>query len=62
MGRKQPSRQVGVLDGPEYYNPNSWARILDRTNETEIEIDGILSKALIDSGAMNSMMSKEYCD
>ena len=46
----------------EYYNPNPWARILGRANETEIEIDGIISKALIDSGAMILMMSKGYCD
>ena len=46
----------------EYYNPNPWARILGSANETEIEIDGITSKALIDSVAMISMMSKEYCD
>ena len=48
--------------GPEYYNPNPWVRILDRANETEIEIDGKVSKALIDSGAMILMMSKGYCD
>ena len=46
---------------PEYYNPNSWARILDRANETDVKIDGIISKALIDSGAMISMMSRDYC-
>ena len=55
-------RQVGVLDGPEYYNPNPWARVLGRANETEIEIDEIISKALIDSGAMISMMSRGYCE
>ena len=55
-------RQVGVSNGQEYYNPNPWARILGRANETEIEIDGKISKALIDSGAMNSMMHKGYCD
>ena len=55
-------RQVKVSDGPEYYNPNPWTRILGRANETEIEIDGKISKALIDSGAMISMMSKGYCD
>ena len=48
--------------GPDYYNPNPWVRILGRANESEIEIDGVISKALIDSGAMISMMSKEYCD
>ena len=32
------------------------------TNQSEIEIDGKISTALIDSGAMISMMSKGYCD
>ena len=40
----------------------SWVRILGRANESEIEIDEAISKALIDSGTMISMMSKEYCD
>ena len=31
---------------------------MGRANETEIEIDEIISKALIDSGAMILMMSK----
>ena len=55
-------RKAGVFMGPDYHNPNPWVRILGRANESEIEIDGIKSKALIDSGAMISMMSKEYCD
>ena len=46
----------------EYYNPNPWARILGRANQTEIKIDGVISKALIDSSAMILMMSKGYCD
>ena len=55
-------RQVGTSNGPEYYSPNPWAGILGRANETEIEIDGKISKALIDSGAMILMMSKGYCE
>ena len=55
-------RQLGVQDELEYYNPNPWARILGRGNETDVEIDGIISKALIDSGAMILMMSRDYCD
>ena len=54
--------QAGESKGPEYHNPNPWVRILGRANETEIEIDGKISKALIDSGAMILMMSKGYCD
>ena len=33
---------------------------MGRSNETNVETDGIISKALIDSGAMISMMSKDY--
>ena len=51
-------RQVGASNRPEYYNPNQGARILGRANETETEINGKVSKALIDSGAMILMMSK----
>ena len=34
---------------------------MGRANETDVKIDGIISKALIDSCAMISMMSKDYC-
>ena len=34
---------------------------MGRANETDVEIDGIICKALIDSGAMISMMSRGYC-
>ena len=54
-------RSIGVQDDSDYYNPNPWARILGRANETDVEIDGIISKALINSGAMISMRSKDYC-
>ena len=55
-------RQTGESNGLEYYNPNLWVRLLGRANETEIEINGKISKALIDSGAMILMISKGNCD
>ena len=54
-------KTTGVQDDSDYYNPNPWARILGRSNETDVEIDGIISKVLIDSGAMILVMSKDYC-
>ena len=50
------------MNGLENYNPNPWARILGRANETDVEIDGIISKALTDSGAMILMIISGYCD
>ena len=43
----------------DYHNPNPWVRLLGRANESEIEIDGKIGTALIDSDAMISMMSRE---
>ena len=54
-------RVAGTQTDSAYYNPNPWARILGRANETDVEIDGVISKALIDSSAMISMMNKDYC-
>ena len=34
---------------------------MGRANETDVEIDETISKALIDSGAMILMMSRDYC-
>ena len=51
-----------MLDELEYYNPNPWARILGRANETDVEIYGIINKAFIDSSVMISMMSRGYFD
>ena len=53
---------MGVQDELEYYNPNPWARILGKANQTDVEVDGTISKALIDSGAMISMKSRGYCE
>ena len=52
---------AGAQADPDYYNANPWARILGRANETNVEIDGVISKALIYSGAKISIMSKDYC-
>ena len=54
-------RSIEAQNDSNYYNPNPWARILGRANETDVEIDGIISTALIDSGTMILMMSKDYC-
>ena len=52
-------RVAGAQTDSNYYNPNPWARILGRANDTDVKIDGVISKALIDSGTMISMMSKD---
>ena len=63
-GRIQDQKQLrkaGMFMGPDFHNSNPWVRLLGRANESEIEIDGKVGTALIDSGAMILMMSREYC-
>ena len=55
-------RKAGVFKGQDYHNLNAWVRLLGRANEYEIKTDGKIDTALIDSGAMISMMSREYCE
>ena len=59
---QQTTKESWVFMGPDYYNPNPWVRLLDRANESEIKIDGKIGTALIDSGTMISMMSREYSE
>ena len=47
-GRSPPQWGIntnGGWDELEYYNPNPWARILGKANETDVEIDWLISKA-----------------
>ena len=44
-GINRQLRKAGVFMGPDYHNPNPWVRLLGRANESEIEIDGVISKA-----------------
>ena len=57
----QELRAARAQIDPDYYNPKPWARILDRANDTDVKIDVVISKALMDSSAMIPMMSKDYC-
>ena len=42
----------------EYYNPDPLYRLIGPTNETEVNVEGVGMKALINSGAQISAISK----
>ena len=51
--------ESGILEGGrEYYNPDPLYRLIGPTNETEVNVEGVGMKALIDSGAQISAISK----
>ena len=49
----------GILEGGrEYYNPDPLYQLIGPANETEVNVEGVGMKALIDSGAQISAISK----
>ena len=56
---KDTISKSGNLGGRRgYYNPNPLYRLIGPTNETELKVEGVKVKALIDSGVQISAISK----
>ena len=51
-----------MIRGPEYYNPDPLARLIGPSNEATIEIEGQEVKALLDTGANMSCITKQFTD
>ena len=52
-------RKSGILErGRGYYNPDPLYRLIGPANETEVNVEGVGMKALINSGAQISAISK----
>ena len=56
MKKKQNKRQSN------YTNPDSWARLVGRTNTAPIYLEGHLVTGLLDTGSQLSMINKLFCD
>ena len=49
----------GILEGErQYYNPDPLYRLIGPVNKTEVNVEGVGMKALINSGAQISAISK----
>ena len=46
---------------PQYYNPDPVARLFGRANEAPVEINGISTISLIDTGATVTILSADFC-
>ena len=47
---------------PQYYNPDPVARLFGRANEAPVEINGIASTSLIDTGATVTILNAAFCE
>ena len=46
----------------QYYNPEPVARMFGRTNEAKIEVNGISTTCLVDTGATVTIVNAEFCE
>ena len=52
---KLPSR-------PQYYNPDPVARLFGRANEALVEINGVSTTSLVDTGATVTIINADFCE
>ena len=71
-GRQKPARRptstnsnvlrkdIKLEKGPQYHNPEPLVRLIGDTNETNVIVDGVSCKGLVDSGAQISTITKSF--
>ena len=47
---------------PQYYNPDPIARIFGRANEITIEVKGVPTTCLVDTGATVTIINADFCE
>ena len=52
----------GYVTTPEYHNPDPLVRLIGPANEGKVEIEGVKTTALIDTGACLSAMTKSFAE
>ena len=51
-----------LADQPQYYNPDPRARMFGRANEAKVEVNGVSTTCLVDTGATVTVVSEDFCD
>ena len=45
---------------PQYYNPDPFARMFGRANEATVEVNGVSTTCLVDTGATVTIVNAEF--
>ena len=53
-------KDIKLEKGPEYHNPDPLVRLIGDTNESNIKVDGVSCKGLVDSVAQISTTTKSF--
>ena len=60
-GEKQlKDKRVVISKGAQYHNPNAVTRLIGPRNIAKVEINGVKTRALIDSGSQVNMMTEKF--
>ena len=60
-GEKQSKdKRVVISKGAQYHNPNAVTRLIGPRNIAKVEINGVKTRALMDSGSQVNMMTEKF--
>ena len=59
---QRTAKKTKLSTRPQYYNPEPVARMFGRTNEAKIEVNGIPTTCLVDTGATVTIVNAEFCE
>ena len=60
-GEKQSEEKRGVISkGAQYHNPDAATRLIGPRNIAKVEINGVKTRALMDSGSQVNMMTEKF--
>ena len=60
--KKGGGKQSKLSSKPQYYNPDPVARLFGRANEAPVEINGVSTTSLIDTGATVTIINADFCE
>ena len=60
--KKKSGKQAKLSSRPQYYNPDPVARMFGRANEATVEVNGVSTTCLVDTGATVTIVNAEFCE
>ena len=55
-------KQAKLSTRPQYYNPDPVARMFGRANEATVEVNGVTTTCLVDTGATVTIVNAGFCE
>ena len=59
---QRTAKKTKLSTRPQYYNPEPVARMFGRTNEAQVEVNGVPTTCLVDTGATVTIVNAEFCE